>query len=129
MKVLISIFAFALLAPLVNAQEAVTNPISDALSEEMHVEDLAKYIQMCSEPAGTCAQPETSWPASQMASPLFVATPVPFGKRSASLATITADQFWGLRNQGFHGSLPDTARAVGRLCPRWPPQTPEMVDR
>jgi len=46
MKILISIFAFAVLAPLINAQEVVTNPISDALSEEMHVEDLAKYVQM-----------------------------------------------------------------------------------
>jgi len=51
-----------------------------------------------------------------MASPLFAATPVPFGKRSTILVTITADQLRGLQNQGFHGSLPDTARAVGRLC-------------
>ena len=45
MKYLVSIFAFAILTPLIKAQEVVTDPVSDALSEEMHVEDLAKYIQ------------------------------------------------------------------------------------
>jgi hypothetical protein len=78
---------------------------------------LSRKLRLCSGPSGSCAQPETSWPALRMASPLFAATPVPFGKRMIILATRATDQLRGRGNQGFHGNLPDTARAVGRLCP------------
>ena len=46
MKLFISILALTALTSLTNAQQVVTNPISDVLSEEMHVEDVAKYVQM-----------------------------------------------------------------------------------
>jgi hypothetical protein len=46
MKYLISLAILIAAAPLVRAQEVVTDPVSDALNEEMHLEDLAKYVQM-----------------------------------------------------------------------------------
>jgi hypothetical protein len=46
MKTLIAIAAVLILVPLLHAQEVVTDPVTDALSEEMHVEDIAKYVQM-----------------------------------------------------------------------------------
>ena len=46
MKVTLSLIALAFLTPLLHAQEVVTNPVSDALSEEMHIEDIGKYVQM-----------------------------------------------------------------------------------
>jgi TolA-binding protein len=46
MKYLISLAILFAAAPLVRAQEVVTDPVSDALNEEMHLEDLAKYVQM-----------------------------------------------------------------------------------
>ena len=46
MKLLIPIAALIIVAPLLRAQEVVTDPVTDTLSEEMHLEDIAKYIQM-----------------------------------------------------------------------------------
>jgi hypothetical protein len=46
MKLLIPIVFLLILTPLVKAQEVVTDPVSDTLFEEMHVEDIAQYIQM-----------------------------------------------------------------------------------
>ena len=46
MKLLIPIAVLAILSPLLRAQEVVTDPVSDTLSEEMHLEDIAKYVQM-----------------------------------------------------------------------------------
>ena len=46
MKLLIPIAVLAILSPLLWAQEVVTDPVSDTLSEEMHLEDIAKYVQM-----------------------------------------------------------------------------------
>ena len=46
MKIFLSLIALIAVTPLVNAQVVVTNPVSDVLSEEMHVEDVAKYVQM-----------------------------------------------------------------------------------
>jgi len=42
---------------------------------------------------------------SRMASPLFAAPPVPFGKRSAILATITADQFGACETKVSSGAF------------------------
>ena len=46
MKLSLSIIGFALAAPHLHAQWVVTNPISDALSEIQHIEDIAKAVEM-----------------------------------------------------------------------------------
>lgn len=45
MKTNIALLALIAVAPVAPAQEVVTNPISDVLAEEMHVEDIAKWVQ------------------------------------------------------------------------------------
>ena len=40
MKLLIPIAVLAILSPLLRAQEVVTDPVTDTLSEEMHLEDI-----------------------------------------------------------------------------------------
>jgi hypothetical protein len=46
MKLILSIIALLATAPLLSAQVVVTNPISDTLAEVMHLEDIAKQIQV-----------------------------------------------------------------------------------
>ena len=46
MKLFLSIIALPFFAPLLHAQWVVTNPISDALSEIQHFEDIAKAVEM-----------------------------------------------------------------------------------
>ena len=46
MKLILSLAALLFAAPLVQAQVVVTNPISDILSQAMHVEDIAKTVEM-----------------------------------------------------------------------------------
>ena len=48
MKTLTALFIAASLTTAANAQYFVTNPISDVLSEVMHVEDIAKTVEMIS---------------------------------------------------------------------------------
>jgi hypothetical protein len=45
MKLILTLTALIATAPLLSAQYVVTNPISDVLSEEMHLEDIAKWVQ------------------------------------------------------------------------------------
>jgi hypothetical protein len=45
MKTILAFIALLATAPLVSAQYIVTNPISDVLAEEMHLEDIAKWVQ------------------------------------------------------------------------------------
>lgn len=45
MKLSFTFAAFLAMAHFVSAQEVVTNPISDLLAEEMHLEDLTKWVQ------------------------------------------------------------------------------------
>jgi hypothetical protein len=45
MKLLFSFAALLAAAQFVSAQEVVTNPVSDLLAEEMHLEDLTKWVQ------------------------------------------------------------------------------------
>ena len=46
MKLFLSIIALQFFAPLLRAQWVVTNPISDALGEIQHFEDIAKAVEM-----------------------------------------------------------------------------------
>ncbi|HEY5769743.1 MAG TPA: hypothetical protein VIS71_07855 [Terrimicrobium sp.] len=46
MKLFLSIIALQFFAPLLHAQWVVTNPISDALGEIQHFEDIAKAVEM-----------------------------------------------------------------------------------
>ena len=46
MKLILSLAALLFAAPFVQAQVVVTNPISDILSQTMHVEDIAKTVEM-----------------------------------------------------------------------------------
>ena len=46
MKLILSLAALIFAAPFVRAQVVVTNPISDILSQTMHVEDIAKTVEM-----------------------------------------------------------------------------------
>ena len=46
MKLILSLAALLFAAPLVQAQLVVTNLISDILSQTMHVEDIAKTVEM-----------------------------------------------------------------------------------
>ena len=45
MKLALSFIALVASAPLLSAQFIVTNPVSDVLAEEMHLEDLAKWVE------------------------------------------------------------------------------------
>ncbi len=45
MKLILSLIALITTAPLLSAQYVVTDPISDVLAEEMHLEDIAKWVQ------------------------------------------------------------------------------------
>ncbi len=45
MKLILSVTVLVATAPLLGAQVVVTNPVSDVLSEEMHLEDLTKWVQ------------------------------------------------------------------------------------
>jgi hypothetical protein len=45
MKLILSLIAFVATSPLLSAQYVVTNPVSDVLSETMHLEDLAKWVE------------------------------------------------------------------------------------
>ncbi len=45
MKTILALIALLATAPLLSAQYVVTNPISDVLAEEMHFEDIAKWVQ------------------------------------------------------------------------------------
>lgn len=45
MKLIFTLGIFLAAAPFILAQEVVTNPVSDVLSEEMHLEDLTKWVQ------------------------------------------------------------------------------------
>lgn len=45
MKLILSLIALAATAPLLSAQYVVTDPVSDVLAEEMHLEDIAKWVQ------------------------------------------------------------------------------------
>ena len=45
MKLILTLALLIATAPLLSAQVVVTNPISDVLSEEMHLEDLTKWVQ------------------------------------------------------------------------------------
>ena len=46
MKLILSLATLLFAAPFVQAQVVVTNPISDILSQTMHVEDIAKTVEM-----------------------------------------------------------------------------------
>lgn len=46
MKLILSLAALLFAAAFVRAQVVVTNPISDILSQTMHVEDIAKTVEM-----------------------------------------------------------------------------------
>ena len=46
MKLILSFAALLFAAPVVQAQVVVTNPISFILSQTMHVEDIAKTVEM-----------------------------------------------------------------------------------
>ncbi len=46
MKLIFSLAVLLFVAPFVQAQIVVTNPISDILSQTMHVEDIAKTVEM-----------------------------------------------------------------------------------
>jgi hypothetical protein len=46
MKLFLSIIALQFFAPLLHAQWVVTNPISDAIGEIQHFEDIAKAVEM-----------------------------------------------------------------------------------
>lgn len=46
MKLIVSVIALLASAPLLKAQVVVTNPISDVFAEVMHLEDIAKQIQI-----------------------------------------------------------------------------------
>jgi len=46
MKLILSLATLLFAAPFVQAQVVVTNPISDTLSQTMHVEDIAKTVEM-----------------------------------------------------------------------------------
>lgn len=45
MRIILAFLALLATAPFVSAQYVVTNPISDVLAEEMHFEDIAKWVQ------------------------------------------------------------------------------------
>jgi hypothetical protein len=46
MKLILTLTALVATAPLLRAQVVVTNPISDAFAEVMHLEDIAKQVEM-----------------------------------------------------------------------------------
>ncbi|MEP6669780.1 MAG: hypothetical protein ABJF10_11540 [Chthoniobacter sp.] len=45
MKLIHTLIALVATAPLLSAQYVVTDPVSDVLAEEMHLEDIAKWVQ------------------------------------------------------------------------------------